>query len=64
VTAEGAGFDVDTNRITILDRDGSEEAFPLLSKEYAADAVIDRVVRRLTQSSASEVTPSPAKPGS
>jgi phosphopantothenoylcysteine decarboxylase/phosphopantothenate--cysteine ligase len=64
VTAEGAGFDVDTNRITILDRDGSEEAFPLLSKEYAADAVIDRVVRRLTQSSASDVTPSPAKPGS
>jgi phosphopantothenoylcysteine decarboxylase/phosphopantothenate--cysteine ligase len=64
VTVEGAGFNVDTNRITILDRDGSEESLPLLSKDRAADAVIDRIVKRLTQSSPAEAATTPAKRGS
>ena len=33
VTAPDSGFNVDTNRVTILDRDGGGEALPLLSKE-------------------------------
>jgi phosphopantothenoylcysteine decarboxylase/phosphopantothenate--cysteine ligase len=38
-----AGFDVDTNRIVIIGRDGAEEALPLLSKDDAADALLDRI---------------------
>lgn len=41
----GAGFGVDTNRVTLIDRDGVEEALPLLSKPEVADAILDRVER-------------------
>lgn len=44
-TEAGAGFGVDTNRVTILDRNGVEEALPLLSKDDVADAILDRVER-------------------
>ena len=37
----GAGFGVDTNVLTLITRDGAEE-LPLLSKEEAANRVIDR----------------------
>lgn len=37
----GAGFGVDTNVITLIDREGIEE-LPLQSKEAAANAVLDR----------------------
>lgn len=43
VTAEDAGFGVDTNRVTILDRQGSREELPLLSKYEVAHRVLDRV---------------------
>lgn len=42
VTESGAGFDVDTNRITIIDRDG-ESTFPLMTKEEVAGIILDRV---------------------
>ena len=41
----GAGFAVDTNRVTLLGRDGSEEALPLQSKAEVADEILDRVER-------------------
>ena len=44
VTLSGAGFDVDTNLITLLSPDGNVEALPLLSKREAADRILDRVV--------------------
>lgn len=44
VTAPGAGFDVDTNVVSILDANGAER-LPLLSKEEVAEAILDRVVR-------------------
>ena len=47
VTAPGAGFDHDTNAVTILDRDGREIDVPLTSKNAVADAVLDRVVALL-----------------
>jgi phosphopantothenoylcysteine decarboxylase/phosphopantothenate--cysteine ligase len=47
VTAPGAGFDHDTNAVTVLDRDGGVEAVSLRSKRAVADAVLDRVVRHL-----------------
>jgi phosphopantothenoylcysteine decarboxylase/phosphopantothenate--cysteine ligase len=39
----GAGFGVDTNRVTILFKDGREDVLPLLSKMEVADALLDRV---------------------
>ncbi|HSL71323.1 MAG TPA: bifunctional phosphopantothenoylcysteine decarboxylase/phosphopantothenate--cysteine ligase CoaBC [Longimicrobiales bacterium] len=40
----GAGFEVDTNRVTILSRDGQEHALPLLSKHEVADAILDQLI--------------------
>jgi phosphopantothenoylcysteine decarboxylase / phosphopantothenate---cysteine ligase len=42
-TEPGAGFAVDTNRVTIIDRDGKTVALPLLSKRDVANAILDRV---------------------
>lgn len=43
INTEGAGFDVDTNRVTLLGRDSEPEELPLMSKRDVADAVLDRV---------------------
>ena len=40
---EGAGFGVDTNRVSILHRNGDAEELPLMSKREVADAILDRV---------------------
>ncbi len=40
---EGAGFGVDTNRVTILARDRDPERLPLMAKTAVADAILDRV---------------------
>lgn len=47
VSAPGAGFDHDTNEVTILGSDGSTTVVPLGSKRQIADAVLDAVVARL-----------------
>ncbi len=44
VTAEGAGFDHDTNVVTIFTRDGRQTPLPRLSKREVADRVFDRVL--------------------
>ena len=44
-TEPGAGFGADTNRVTLIDRAGTEEVLPLLSKSEVADAILDRVER-------------------
>lgn len=41
-TEPGAGFGVDTNRVTIYDREGAAEPLPLMSKGAVADAILDR----------------------
>ena len=38
---EGAGFGVDTNRVTLIDNAGGEEALPLMSKLSLADHILD-----------------------
>ncbi len=43
VTAPDAGFGTDTNRVTILDRDGGTEELPLLSKYEVAERLLDRL---------------------
>src|SRR6266478_293480 len=45
VTAEGAGFDHDTNIVTLLSRDGRDLALPKLSKSEVAQRILDEVVR-------------------
>lgn len=47
VTQEGAGFDVDTNRVTWVTADQAEE-WPLLSKSEVAGRIWDEVVRNFS----------------
>jgi phosphopantothenoylcysteine decarboxylase/phosphopantothenate--cysteine ligase len=47
ITAPGAGFDVDTNIVTLIDRKGKVENLPLMSKREVADIILDRVVAML-----------------
>ena len=42
-TEAGAGFGTDTNRVTLIGRDGAAESLPLQSKDAVADAILDRV---------------------
>jgi phosphopantothenoylcysteine decarboxylase/phosphopantothenate--cysteine ligase len=44
-TEAGAGFGVDTNRVTLLMRGGDDERLPLMPKTEVADAILDRVER-------------------
>jgi phosphopantothenoylcysteine decarboxylase/phosphopantothenate--cysteine ligase len=44
VTAEGAGFDVDTNIVTLIERSGRIDRLEKMSKDAVADAILDRVV--------------------
>ncbi|NJD91845.1 MAG: bifunctional phosphopantothenoylcysteine decarboxylase/phosphopantothenate--cysteine ligase CoaBC [Geobacter sp.] len=44
VSAAGAGFNVDTNIVRILWRDGRCEELPLLTKEMIASGILDRVL--------------------
>jgi phosphopantothenoylcysteine decarboxylase/phosphopantothenate--cysteine ligase len=39
----GAGFEVDTNRVTLLEPGRDDEVLPLLSKAAVADHILDRV---------------------
>jgi len=44
VSEQDAGFDVDTNRVVILDRTG-QTALKLMSKDDVADAIFDRLLK-------------------
>ena len=46
VKVAGAGFGVDTNVLTLITADGEQE-LPLMSKDAAADALLDAILRRL-----------------
>ncbi len=46
-TGPDSGFEVDTNRVTLIEREGESEEVPLLGKEQVADRILDRVERRL-----------------
>ena len=43
VSAGDAGFEVDTNRVVILDRDGGREVVPLATKAEVAERIWDRI---------------------
>jgi phosphopantothenoylcysteine decarboxylase/phosphopantothenate--cysteine ligase len=48
VTAEGAGFDHDTNIVTLFSRDGRDLALPKLSKSEVAQRILDEILRLRT----------------
>ena len=47
ITASDSGFGADTNRVTIIDREGKVDSLPLMPKREVADKVLDRVVELL-----------------
>jgi phosphopantothenoylcysteine decarboxylase / phosphopantothenate---cysteine ligase len=47
ITAEGAGFAVDTNLVTLLEPSGQTHTLPKLTKEEVAQVIIERVVKML-----------------
>ena len=55
VSEPGAGFDVETNAVTIIGRD-QEQSLPLQSKARVAEAILDRVEQLLRAR-----TPTPAR---
>ena len=46
---EGAGFGVDTNLLTLITKDGLDE-LPMVTKEAAADLLLDRILKRMEES--------------
>jgi phosphopantothenoylcysteine decarboxylase/phosphopantothenate--cysteine ligase len=44
----GSGFGVDTNRVTVITRNGKVEALDLMSKKELAEILLDRVERELS----------------
>ncbi|MCM3312249.1 bifunctional phosphopantothenoylcysteine decarboxylase/phosphopantothenate--cysteine ligase CoaBC [Bacillus sp. FSL K6-6483] len=43
ITTEGAGFDVDTNVVTVFTRDGQETAYPQASKKEVAKQILNEL---------------------
>ncbi len=43
VTREGAGFEVDTNIVTLIGSDGRSQNHPQMSKDAVADLILDRI---------------------
>lgn len=50
VCREGAGFEVDTNIVTVIDRWGETVEYPVMTKAVVADKILDHVVHRLSSS--------------
>lgn len=47
ITRPGSGFGSDTNKVTLLFKDGEVEELPVLPKREVADKILDRVARLL-----------------
>ena len=47
VTDPDSGFDADTNKVVLIDRQGNKEELPLLPKPEVAQKIIDKVVELL-----------------
>lgn len=47
VTAEGAGFNGDTNIVTIYDKEGGKQSFDCMEKTEVAKIILDKVIDRL-----------------
>jgi phosphopantothenoylcysteine decarboxylase / phosphopantothenate---cysteine ligase len=51
VTQEGAGFDTDTNIVTLVMRDGRDLPLPKMSKRQVADKILDQAISLCANSS-------------
>ena len=49
ITAIDSGFDVDTNKVVLIDREGNVDDLPLMSKYEVAHRILDKVVALLSQ---------------
>jgi phosphopantothenoylcysteine decarboxylase/phosphopantothenate--cysteine ligase len=49
ITDSDSGFNADTNRVTIIDREGKIDSLPLLAKREVADKVLDRAAALLSR---------------
>ena len=49
ITDASSGFGVDTNKVTLISRDGKIENLPLLTKREVADKILDKVVGLIKQ---------------
>jgi phosphopantothenoylcysteine decarboxylase/phosphopantothenate--cysteine ligase len=47
ITAKDAGFAADTNRVTLLFADGSQQSLPLMGKTEVAEAIIEHIAATL-----------------
>jgi phosphopantothenoylcysteine decarboxylase/phosphopantothenate--cysteine ligase len=45
----GAGFDVDTNKITMIDKDNNQTFFELKSKNDVAIDIVTRIISEMEQ---------------
>lgn len=43
----GAGFRVETNRVTLITRDGETEEIPLMQKTEVAELILDKIEQLL-----------------
>jgi phosphopantothenoylcysteine decarboxylase/phosphopantothenate--cysteine ligase len=50
ITEPESGFGADTNKVTIIDKQGNVESLPLMSKRQVAERILDRVVGLLGKS--------------
>jgi len=50
ITASDSGFGADSNRVTIMDREGRVDSLPLMPKREVADKVLDRVTELFPKS--------------
>ena len=49
ITAVDSGFDVDTNKVVLIDRRGNKEDLPLMSKSEVAHKILDKTVELLKE---------------
>jgi phosphopantothenoylcysteine decarboxylase/phosphopantothenate--cysteine ligase len=54
VSAADSGFEVDTNRVTLLDASGEVETLPLMSKAEVAEKIIDHLIAVLESKASGE----------
>ena len=46
VTEEGAGFGIDTNRVTLFGRDDVRQQYPQMSKQLLARQLLEMIAKR------------------
>jgi phosphopantothenoylcysteine decarboxylase/phosphopantothenate--cysteine ligase len=45
ITRKGAGFEVDTNIVTLIDREGKITEYPLMKKEEVAEHILNHIIQ-------------------